>query len=349
MTLTVGSLFSGIGGLELGLERAGMEVKWQVEIDEFCNRVLEKHWPDVERHRDVREVGAHNLVPVDLICGGFPCQPHSLAGQRKGKNDERHLWPEYRRIVDELRPTWVLGENVPGIRTTALDDIILDLEGMGYTVGTFDIPACAVGAPHLRHRFFIVAHAEHSGPSLTGGRDESQRALGGPVHASREDVAHADGAGRQEQRGAVAVGQEQRPAECGGAAVADPEGFGWREGWPESGRGGKADAGSAGREVVDADSRRCEQRDTAECCIPKSDAHGWWETGPGLGDTLDGLPGWLARYWGPDWECGVPRVTSDATARVAKLKALGNAVVPQVAEYIGRLIVAADAKERKAS
>src|SRR4030042_1871441 len=138
---TFGSLFAGIGGIDLGFERVGMICKWQVEIDDFCNKVLEKHWPDVRRYRDVRDVGKQNLEPVDLICGGFPCQPHSLAGKRKGKDDERNLWPEYLRIVRELRPAWVLGENVPGIRTTILDDILDDLEGLGYATRTFDIPA----------------------------------------------------------------------------------------------------------------------------------------------------------------------------------------------------------------
>src|SRR6185436_15994505 len=99
-----GSLFAGIGGLDLGLERAGMECAWQVEIDEYCQRVLTKHWPNVTKFRDVRECGAANLQPVDLICGGFPCQPFSLAGKRKGSADDRHLWPEMLRIIDELRP-----------------------------------------------------------------------------------------------------------------------------------------------------------------------------------------------------------------------------------------------------
>lgn len=100
--LTVGSLFSGIGGLELGLERAGMRVEWQVENDSFCTKVLEKHWPHVTRHGDIRTAGRHNLSRVDVLAGGFPCQPHSVAGKRKASNDERNLWPEFYRIVCEL-------------------------------------------------------------------------------------------------------------------------------------------------------------------------------------------------------------------------------------------------------
>ena len=157
--ITFGSLFAGIGGIDLGLERAGMTCKWQVEIDPYCQKVLAKHWPNVERFADVRECGSRNLAPVDLICGGFPCQPHSLAGKRRGAADDRNLWPEYLRIVKELRPRWVLGENVPGIRTTMLDTVLSDLEAEGYTCGTFNIPACAFDAPHRRERIFVVAHA----------------------------------------------------------------------------------------------------------------------------------------------------------------------------------------------
>jgi len=112
--MKVGSLFAGIGGLELGLERAGMEVVWQVEIDDFCNRVLEKHWPNVKRYRDVREVGKHNLEPVDLICGGFPCQPVSQAGEKRAQEDDRWLWPEFARTVRELGPNFVLVERELG-------------------------------------------------------------------------------------------------------------------------------------------------------------------------------------------------------------------------------------------
>lgn len=161
--ITVGSLFSGIGGFDLGLEWAGMSVAWQVEIDPFCKRVLAKHWPSVERHSDVKECGAHNLQAVDLICGGFPCQPHSVAGKRRGAADDRDLWPEYRRIVSELRPRWVLAENVPGIRTTILDQVLSDLEDLDYAVGALVIPACAFDLPHRRERIFIVGYTERSG------------------------------------------------------------------------------------------------------------------------------------------------------------------------------------------
>ena len=161
--LTVGSLFSGIGGLELGLERAGMKCLWQVEIDTYCQKVLRKHWPEADLHSDIRECGAANLVPVDLICGGFPCQPHSLAGKRKASEDERDLWGEFARIVRELRPRWVLAENVPGLLSSEsgrfFGRVLRDLAALGYCVEWESIPAAAVGAPHRRDRVFIVADA----------------------------------------------------------------------------------------------------------------------------------------------------------------------------------------------
>src|SRR3990172_3735236 len=157
--ITVGSLFSGIGGFDLGLERAGFKIKWQVEINEWCQKILTKHWPNVSKYRDIRGVGIHNLETVDLICGGFPCQPFSTAGKRKGKEDDRHLWPEMLRVISELQPRWVIGENVAGFVSMGLDDCISDLENQGYEVQTFIIPACALNAPHRRDRVWIVANA----------------------------------------------------------------------------------------------------------------------------------------------------------------------------------------------
>lgn len=156
-----GSLFAGIGGIDLGLERAGMTCAWQVEIDDYCNKILEKHWPDVPRYKDVKDVG-RNLEPVDLISGGFPCQPHSLAGKRRGAEDDRNLWPEYFRVIKELKPRYVLAENVPGILTTYIDTVLSDLESEAYTCGTFNVPAVAFGAPHRRERIFVIAYTKGS-------------------------------------------------------------------------------------------------------------------------------------------------------------------------------------------
>ena len=150
------SLFAGIGGFDLGLERAGMECVAQVEKDPFCLKVLQKHWAHVPKFKDVFDVGKHNLPAADLICGGFPCQPHSRAGKQQGKADDRNLWGEYRRIIDELRPAWVIGENVIGIKDTILDEVLSDLESRNYKTVPFIIPSCAFNAPHIRERVFIL-------------------------------------------------------------------------------------------------------------------------------------------------------------------------------------------------
>jgi|TARA_Y100000310_G_scaffold53054_1_gene48675 DNA (cytosine-5)-methyltransferase 1 len=159
--MTVGSLFAGIGGFDLGLERAGMEVRWQVEIDPFCRKVLAKHWPGVKRYEDVREVGAHNLEPVELICGGFPCQDISNAGKREGITGARSgLWGEYARIIRELRPRYVIVENVGALLVRGIDVVLRDLAEIGYDAEWDVLSAAAVGAPHRRERVWIVAHPE---------------------------------------------------------------------------------------------------------------------------------------------------------------------------------------------
>lgn len=269
-----GSLFAGIGGIDLGLERAGMKCAWQVEVDEFCRKVLAKHWPDVPRFEDVRECGAHNLEPVDLICGGFPCQDISNAGKRAGIDGERSgLWSEYARIVRELRPRYVLVENVAALLGRGLGTVLGDLAACGYDAEWDCIPAAAVGAPHLRDRIYLVAFpggercprwaAEARRPAWLGAQG---------LRGSEPDsaLAHSSSDGLEEQRVAVE----------GWELVADASG----------GRGLRENAGRAGH---------------------------WWSTEPDVGRVAYGLP--------PD---------------VDRLAALGNAVVPQVAEFIGRRLMA---------
>lgn len=162
--MRVGSLFAGIGGMDLGLERAGMEVVWQVEIDPFCQRVLAKHWPDAKRFNDVREVGAHNLEPVDLICGGFPCQDISHAGKGRGiENGTRSgLWFEMHRIIRELRPRVVLVENVAALLVRGAGTVLGDLAESGHSAEWGCLPASSVGAPHRRDRVFIIAYPDNT-------------------------------------------------------------------------------------------------------------------------------------------------------------------------------------------
>lgn len=187
-TMKVGSLFSGIGGLELGLERAGMEVVWQVEKNKFCQKVLAKHWPGVKRYSDVETVGAHNLESVDLICGGFPCQDISVAGKGQGLKGERSgLWFEYARIIRELRPQYALVENVSALTIRGLDRVVGELASLGYDSEWSCIPASAVGAPHRRRRTFILAYpnGEQEHPLLFAGwyKGSQAPASGGEVDA----------------------------------------------------------------------------------------------------------------------------------------------------------------------
>jgi len=233
------SLFAGIGGLDLGLERAGMSVVGQVEIDPFCQRVLAKHWPEVPRHDDVRTAvewwlgGARPAV--DVVCGGFPCQPVSVAGRRGAQHDARWLWPAFADVVRGVRPRYVVVENVVGLVTAGLGDVLGDLAALGFDADWSVLSACAVGAPHSRERLFVVAYP----------------------------------AGKRRERGRVAAHAGAQPV--------------------------------AGQGPVEVHHWRLEDR-------------------PGLERVVDGIP-----------------------SRLDRIRALGNAVVPQVAEHIGRLVMGAAA------
>lgn len=153
-------LFSGIGGFALAAQWAGYETVQFVEIEPFPCKVLQKHWPDVPVHDDIKTFnGKQYAETIDLLTGGFPCQPYSVAGLRKGKRDDRALWPEALRIVQEVKPDWCVFENVAGILSMGFRHYVSDLENEGYEVQCFIIPACATGAPHRRDRVWIVAHS----------------------------------------------------------------------------------------------------------------------------------------------------------------------------------------------
>lgn len=157
------SLFAGIGGFDLGFERAGMKCVAQVEIDPFCQKVLAKHWPDVPRFGDIHDVGKHNLPKADVICGGFPCQPYSSSGTKKGSDDDRALWPEMFRVISELKPTWVVGENVARFEHMGLETLFTDMESIGYESAAIEIPIGALKAPHSRKRWFVVSYIKGNG------------------------------------------------------------------------------------------------------------------------------------------------------------------------------------------
>lgn len=167
------SLFAGAGGIDLGLERAGMNCVAQIEIVESARQVLANHWPNVDRSiLDVRKAGRKNLPPADLICGGPPCQPHSIAGDRRASLDERDLWPEFYRIIRETLPRWVLVENVPGLLSSEngryYRNLLVDLAEVGYDAEWRIIPASSFGAPHRRSRVFIVAYSDKTGLAERG-------------------------------------------------------------------------------------------------------------------------------------------------------------------------------------
>ena len=213
--LTHLSLFSGIGGLDIAAEMAGFKTVGQCEWADFQTKVLEKHWPDVPRWRDIRTLTADGfyektgLRTVDIVSGGFPCQPFSLAGKRRGKEDDRYLWPEMLRVIRELKPTWVIGENVPGIINLALDQVLSDLETNGYEGQAFVIPACGVDAPHKRERVSIVAHTINGSNTLRGHMEFSDAKKDG-----RER--NHNGAGAQ-----TAFTGERRENKSGTAGMAD--------------------------------------------------------------------------------------------------------------------------------
>lgn len=162
------SLFSGIGGFDLAAECAGWTNVFNCEIDGFCRRVLSYHFPKVKQYYDIRTTDFTEWRDyIDVLTGGFPCQPFSVAGKRLGTDDNRHLWPEMLRAIREISPRWVVGENVYGFvnwsQGLVLETVCADLESQGYEVQPFVIPACAVGAPHRRDRIWIVAHRSDSG------------------------------------------------------------------------------------------------------------------------------------------------------------------------------------------
>jgi DNA (cytosine-5)-methyltransferase 1 len=311
--LRVLDLFSGIGGFSLGLERTGgFETVAFCEIEEFPRKVLAKHWPDVPCFHDVRKLTRADIDgAVDVICGGYPCQPFSTAGRRLGQKDDRHLWPEFARLVEEFRPTWVVGENVAGHISMGLDDVLSDLERLGYAARSFNIPACAVDAQHKRARIWTVAHSA------------------------------------RERRGEAGQHRSEQSAEwitCGGALMAytGPEGFrlgNLHPGIPgqeerEEGRETAVMGGEARRREILADTERGGRPGPGQPVIAGNHA-------PGReGQAIEPFDGRFFAKWSA--EPAVGRVANGVPGRVDRLKALGNAVVPQIPELIGHAILEAE-------
>jgi DNA (cytosine-5)-methyltransferase 1 len=179
--LTHLDLFSGIGGFALAAKWNGYRTVGFCDNEPYAQAVLKKHWPEVPCHKDIREVRGDLYAGVTLLTGGFPCQPFSVAGKQRGKDDNRYLWPEMRRVIREARPAWIIGENVAGIVNLALDTVCADLEAEGYEVEPIIIPACAVDAPHRRDRVWILANSVNKGLQRT----ELCEAFGESAGASR--------------------------------------------------------------------------------------------------------------------------------------------------------------------
>ncbi len=274
-------LFSGIGGFSLGLERAGFETVAFCEIDKYCQKVIKKFW-DKKIYNDVKEITKQKLKSdgiefPEIITGGFPCQPFSIAGARKGTDDNRHLWPEMFRIIKEFKPRWVIGENVRGIINIqdgmVFENVCTDLEGEGYEVRAFNIPAAAVGAPHKRERIWILAN-------------------------SRRSIRREQSTGNKESLGSRAHEKTKRSFNT--SKIRGPS--------------------EGTKTVANTSTGRCPPQEEQISTRGDSSKHqSRWEVEPNVGRVADGLPG-----------------------RIYRLRALGNSIVPQIAEEIGKAIMMAE-------
>jgi len=323
-------LFSGIGGFSLGLERAGMQTVAFCEYDEKARLVLKKHWPEVPIYNDVRELNGRQFEgqSIDLICGGFPCQPYSVAGDRLGEKDDRHLWPEYFRLIQEIRPAWIIGENVFGIVNLFIDSVLSDLESAGYRHETLIIPACAVNAPHRRERVWIVGYSEQHGSSAP----EIGRRLKTSSRRSqeRENLSlQFEGTGGRKHNEDVAY------------PVSSPKGTAHRKRTSRitdkkqnNGNQFRNDSGDSGETLAHPIGKRgCGGNDPREYATDADPC----------GETL--RPGEHFDWWSV--EPDVCRVAHGISNRVDRLKQLGNAVIPQIPELIGRAIMAVEAQPCK--
>jgi DNA (cytosine-5)-methyltransferase 1 len=338
---TVLSLYSGVGGMDLGAHYAGLETVAMCEADPWNRSILNRHWPGVPVYESDEQVTIESLRAlgiehVDIVAGGPPCQPFSVAGKQAGVVDPRHRWPQMARIVDELRPAYVVVENVAGFSDVAEQLVRADLESLGYRTVRFDVPAASVGAPHKRERIFVVGYADcaredtrsEEGASRhptgeSGGRAvahaydlrESQpegclrNERGRSGDGSSGTVADSDSAGRGERRGAESVRAELAPVERSGDDwMGDTSERGLRR-WPASRQSGQPPFANEGSRTAGTPEPRLgrdagrtpDRMDTLRWPAPRGAAQHGWEP---------------------------PRVTSEKHERRKRLKALGNICVP---------------------
>ena len=322
-------LFSGIGGFSLGLESVGMETAAFCEMDSFCQKVLKKNWPDVPIHSDIKELDGHEYRgAVELICGGFPCQPFSIAStKRLGKEDDRALWPEMYRVIQEVQPTWVIAENVPGIINMELDQVLSDLEDSCYSSQTLVLPACSVDAPHRRERVWIIAYCDMADSGCESERIQSNRFGGERIDSSKEEQRSKKGNGFTDSS-QIMANPDSQPIWRGRLY-----GESCNERWetsatgresvqPEIGQAHIYQSESSGQDVADTDTtweqqqKGHQQKGRRWIRDGSQEGVALWESEPGVGRVADGVPN-----------------------RTHRLRGLGNAVVPQLVAEIGRIVM----------
>ena len=336
--LKVLDLFSGIGGFSLGLESTGhFETIAFVENDEYCQAVLKHHFPEVPILGDIKNVTKETTrTTPDVICGGFPCQPYSVAGDQRAQDDPRHLWPEMFRLIKEHRPTWVIGENVNGLVKLGLDEVLHDLESEGYSTRTFNIQASSVGAPHQRQRLWIIGHlgdTEHDGSFAS----EREREMFYQSKEQKKQISLWESEGTSSASGDVANPDDKRIRSCVRGNDNDNEKKSGA-GSVDRGRSKKNDerdnpssTQNERMDVSDTDGERL-QGSRTEHELRKSKEKrkigrsSWWDSEPNVGRVAYGVPN-----------------------RVPRLRALGNTVVPQIIEKIGLAIIEAENGSKKDS
>ena len=324
-------LFSGIGGFSLGLEATGaFETVAFCDYDQYCQKVLRKHWPWVTIYDDVKELNSERLsanghTEVDIITGGYPCQPFSIAGRQKGEQDPRHVWPEMFRLVKELRPTWVIGENVSGHIKLGLDTVLENLESEGYATRAFSISASSIGSNHQRERVWIIANTNELGwDNWIYNREERQVSNDKErnIEESESERDRRINRIRQTSEAMEDTRRTQWPWSFFQNQDEDETREGYADQFERSGSAPKYDV--ADTKVSDTDSEGLARR-WSEFELREGQEEGeigwsqWWQSEPNVGRVANGVP-----------------------KRVDRLKSLGNSLVPMIPYYIGMSIKKGD-------